>query len=149
VIAQSSSWNSARRPHRRCHSILASRIDPISTQIKASRELHSPAAPRTGTALAAPRVTSVVGILPSLRSATWCLAFAPRIEVTPHAGNRIATEILSLVSLREGSTDSNDEVERRGASPASNEGTLSQSSTHSLAHRRRDPRSLEPIVRPC
>ena|ERR1700722_4764316 len=42
---------------------------------------------------------------------------------------------------------SNDEVERRGASPASNEGTLSQSSTPSLAHRRRDPRSLEPIVR--
>ena len=41
----------------------------------------------------------------------------------------------------------NDEVERRGASPASNEGTLSQSSTPSLAHRRRDPRSLEPIVR--
>jgi hypothetical protein len=40
----------------------------------------------------------------------------------------------------------NDEVERRGASPASNEGTLSQSSIHSLAHRRRDPRSLEPIV---
>jgi len=43
---------------------------------------------------------------------------------------------------------SNDEVERRGASPASNEGTLSQSSTLSLAHRRRHPRSLEPIVRP-
>src|SRR5271154_5551878 len=41
---------------------------------------------------------------------------------------------------------SNDEVERRGASPASNEGTLSQSSIPSLAHRRRDPRSLEPIV---
>jgi hypothetical protein len=42
---------------------------------------------------------------------------------------------------------SNDEVERRGASPASNEGTLSQSSIPSLAHRRCDPRSLEPIVR--
>src|SRR4029077_16300209 len=41
----------------------------------------------------------------------------------------------------------NDEVERRGASPASNEGTLSQSSTPSLAHRRRDPRSLQPFVR--
>src|SRR5580692_3241041 len=41
----------------------------------------------------------------------------------------------------------NDEVERRGASPASNEGTLSQSSTSSLAHRRRVPRSLEPMVR--
>src|SRR5277367_4940261 len=42
---------------------------------------------------------------------------------------------------------SNDEVERRGASPASNEGILSQSSIPSLVHRRRDPRSLEPIVR--
>src|ERR1700692_2514953 len=41
---------------------------------------------------------------------------------------------------------SNDEVERRGASPASNEGTLFQSSTPSLAQRRRDPRSLQPIV---
>src|SRR6266403_2005582 len=41
----------------------------------------------------------------------------------------------------------NNEVERRGASPASNEGTLFPSSTSSLAHRRRDPRSLEPIVR--
>ena len=34
---------------------------------------------------------------------------------------------------------SNDEVERRGASPASNEGNLSQSSTPSLAQRRCDP----------
>src|ERR1700722_18077405 len=34
-----------------------------------------------------------------------------------------------------------------GGGTASNEGTLSQSSTPSLAHRRRDPRSLEPIVR--
>ena len=42
---------------------------------------------------------------------------------------------------------SNDEVERRGASPESNEGTLSRSSTPTMAHRRRDPRSLEPIVR--
>jgi hypothetical protein len=48
----------------------------------------------------------------------------------------------SIPSLRA----SNDEVERRGASPASNEGTLSQPSTPSLAHRRCDPRSLEPIV---
>jgi hypothetical protein len=37
----------------------------------------------------------------------------------------------------------NDEVERRGASPTTNEADLSQSSTPSLAHRRRDPRSLE------
>ena len=41
----------------------------------------------------------------------------------------------------------NDEVERRGAAPTSNEADLSQSSTHSLSHRRRDPRSLDPIVR--
>src|SRR5258708_7511540 len=34
----------------------------------------------------------------------------------------------------------NDEGERRGASPASNEGTLLQSSTSSLAHRRYYPR---------
>src|SRR5258708_4858083 len=41
----------------------------------------------------------------------------------------------------------NDEVERRGASPAPNEGTLSQSSTPSLVPQSCDPRSLEPIVR--
>jgi hypothetical protein len=34
---------------------------------------------------------------------------------------------------------SNDEVERRGASPATNGGALSQTSTPSLAHRRRRP----------
>jgi hypothetical protein len=39
------------------------------------------------------------------------------------------------------------EVERRGASSASNEGSLSRSSILSLAQRRRAPRSLEPIVR--
>src|SRR5882757_9373439 len=42
---------------------------------------------------------------------------------------------------------SNDELERRGTSPASNEGTLSQSSTPSLSHRSYASRSLEPIVR--
>jgi hypothetical protein len=42
---------------------------------------------------------------------------------------------------------SNDEVERRGVAPALIEADLSQSSTPSLAHRRRAPRSLEPIVR--
>ncbi len=41
----------------------------------------------------------------------------------------------------------NDEVERRGDARAQNEDALSQSSTSSLAYRRRDPRSLEPIVR--
>ncbi len=41
----------------------------------------------------------------------------------------------------------NDEVERRGASPTTNEADLSQSPIPSLAYRRRDPRSLEPIVR--
>ena len=42
---------------------------------------------------------------------------------------------------------SNDEVERRGASPALNEADLSQSSTASLVLRRCAARSLEPIVR--
>ena len=46
-----------------------------------------------------------------------------------------------------GGLDANDEVERRAGASASNECTLSQSSTPSLAHRRRYPRSLEPIVR--
>jgi hypothetical protein len=41
---------------------------------------------------------------------------------------------------------SNDEVERHGVAPPSNEADLSPSSIPSLAHRRRDPRSLEPIV---
>src|ERR1700742_1768325 len=41
---------------------------------------------------------------------------------------------------------SNDEVERCGVALPANEADLSQSSTSSLAHRRRDPRSLEPIV---
>jgi hypothetical protein len=39
-----------------------------------------------------------------------------------------------------------DEVERRGVATTPNEADLSQSSTPSLARRRRDPRSLEPIV---
>ena len=34
---------------------------------------------------------------------------------------------------------SNDEVERRGASPTTNEADLSRSSIHSLAHRSRSP----------
>jgi len=42
---------------------------------------------------------------------------------------------------------SNDEVERRGVAPTQIETDLSQSSIPSLAHRRRAPRSLEPIVR--
>src|SRR5580658_7800961 len=41
----------------------------------------------------------------------------------------------------------NDEVERRAVAPRSSEVDLSQSSIPSLAHRRRAPRSLEPIVR--
>src|SRR5260221_9617691 len=41
----------------------------------------------------------------------------------------------------------NDEVERRGFALPLIEAALSRSSTPSLAHRRRDPRSLEPIVR--
>ena len=41
---------------------------------------------------------------------------------------------------------SNDEVERRRAAPASNEGTLSQSSIPPLPGRRRDRRSLELLL---
>jgi hypothetical protein len=43
----------------------------------------------------------------------------------------------------------NDGVERREVALATNEADLSRSSTPSLAHRRRMPRSFEPIVRPC
>src|SRR5260221_14455490 len=43
---------------------------------------------------------------------------------------------------------SNDEVERRGFAPTTNEDALSQSSTPSLPYRSCGPRSLEPIVRP-
>jgi hypothetical protein len=45
------------------------------------------------------------------------------------------------------SSGHNDEVERRAVAPALDEDALSQSSIHSLAHRRRAPRSLEPIVK--
>jgi hypothetical protein len=41
---------------------------------------------------------------------------------------------------REPAVSSNDEVERRAAAPTHNEADLSQSSIHSLAHRRRYPR---------
>ena len=41
----------------------------------------------------------------------------------------------------------NDEVERRGVASTKNRADLSRSSTPSLAHRRRNPRSLESIVR--
>ena len=44
---------------------------------------------------------------------------------------------------------SNDEVGRRGVVPATNETDLSQSSTPSLAHRRRNPAIARPIVRPA
>ena len=44
-------------------------------------------------------------------------------------------------------TGANDEVERRAGAQTPNETDLSQSSTPSLAHRIRAPRSLEPIVR--
>src|ERR1700674_5132768 len=48
---------------------------------------------------------------------------------------------------REVRLDANDEVERRGVALPTNEADLSQSSTPSLAHRTRDPRPLEPIIR--
>jgi hypothetical protein len=41
----------------------------------------------------------------------------------------------------------NDEVDRPTLGVSTNEDALSQSSTSSRAHRRRDPRSLQPIVR--
>jgi hypothetical protein len=41
---------------------------------------------------------------------------------------------------------SNDDVERRRVATTTNEAVLSKSSTYSFAHRRRHPRSLEPIV---
>jgi hypothetical protein len=44
--------------------------------------------------------------------------------------------------------EANDEVERRGVAPTSNEADLSRSSTASFVHRRYSPRSLEPIARP-
>ena len=46
-----------------------------------------------------------------------------------------------------GMVTSNNEAERREVAPTSNEADLSQSSIPSLAHLRRAPRSLEPIVR--
>src|SRR5580658_3489974 len=63
-------------------------------------------------------------------------------ETTPDVPARFA-----LVEVLIHQVSSNDEVERRGVSPASNEGSLSRSSILSLAQRRRAPRSLEPIVR--
>src|SRR5579863_9881445 len=76
--------------------------------------------------------------------------YSPRQECFPPQRN----QALRIKVLRMDGPESHvsqwcltDEVERRGASPASNEGTLSQSSTSSLAQRRRAPRSLEPIVR--
>src|SRR5580698_1834932 len=73
-----------------------------------------------------------------------CATSTATYETTPvTSATRTQMEILARRLIM----GPNDEVERRGASPASNEGTLSQSSTPSLAHRRRGPRSLEPIVR--
>ena len=73
-------------------------------------------------------------------SRAWTQGSARETKAT-HSRSRMSP------TARRTSCASNDEVERRRASPASNEGTLSQSSTLSLAHRRRDPRSLQPIVR--
>jgi len=42
----------------------------------------------------------------------------------------------------------NDEIERRGAAPTTNEADLSQSSTSSFGLPKTRPRSLQPIVRP-
>jgi len=53
----------------------------------------------------------------------------------------------ALVEVLIHQVSSNDEVERRGDALPRYEADLSQSSTPSSAQRRRDPRSLEPIVR--
>src|ERR1700722_20593266 len=67
---------------------------------------------------------------------------------TEQSNDRTTTPTTTHGQARLLITESNDEVERRGASPASNEAALSESSTPSLAHRRRyGPRSLEPNVR--
>jgi hypothetical protein len=61
-----------------------------------------------------------------------------------------ATRTGWIFTKRESATSnrsSNDEVERRGDAATRNEGDLSQSSIPSLAQRRRDPRSLQPLVR--
>src|ERR1700690_2050735 len=71
---------------------------------------------------------------------------APRTNA-PNVMANIEAADLRESQIRTRHMASNDEVERRGASPAANEGTLSQSSTPSLTQRRRGPRSLEPIVR--
>src|SRR5580658_1691500 len=63
-------------------------------------------------------------------------------ETTPDVPARFALGELLIHQV-----SSNDEVERRGVAPTPNEAALSQSSTPSLAYRRRNPRSLEPIVR--
>ena len=62
------------------------------------------------------------------------------------AARTIRAKISELTGDDTGSS-SNDEAERRRIAPTTNEADLSQSSTPSLAQRRRDPRSLEPIVR--
>src|SRR5580658_8983159 len=61
--------------------------------------------------------------------------------------NCVYTSICLVETGRRGIMVSNDEVERRGASPTINGADLLQSPTPSLAYRRRAPRSLEPIVR--
>src|SRR5258708_39147741 len=73
---------------------------------------------------------------------------APRIPVTKKLETTSATPIAAKTTFAvRADMTLNDEVERRGASPASNESTLSQSSTTSRADRRCGPRSLEPFVR--
>ena len=65
-------------------------------------------------------------------------------------GSETTSDVPARVALAEvliHQVSSNDEVERRGVALPINEADLSQSSIPSLAHRRRAPRSLEPIVR--
>jgi len=84
------------------------------------------------------------------------LAFAHAVRPVPVALRAIALPSPADQDIADGSSrvacyreETNDEAEPREASPASIEGTLSQSSIPSVAHRRRDPPSLQPIVIRC
>jgi hypothetical protein len=101
------------------------------------------------------RLTSSVQRKKNIPIVNWSKARNLLVAESPSDDNRIVGERTlqwrdnpnqKYAKASHGATD---EVERRRASPASNKGILSQPSTPSLAYRRRDPRSLEPIVRRC
>ena len=78
---------------------------------------------------------------------TRCMSQSTKATYAAIAATGIASTMIVPWYQRSFILTPNDEVERRGVAPQSNEGTSSPSSTPSLAYRRRDPRSLEPIVR--